>query len=187
VPSSASAEDRAAKQRKAERERADKEAVTKARNRAKEFAALAVLPASEHGPRLAALAKRLDEDEAALHAAFAEYVAVDKEIGDGRSAETWPEPVNTQSLLNDILAQLQRYVVIHDDDAAIVCALAVLFAWVHGEIATYSPILVIQAADIEAAKTTLTLVMSMLTPGSRVIRPLALPPDRPPAPDVIRR
>jgi hypothetical protein len=40
--------------------------------------------------------------------------------------------------LDDILTQIRRYVVIHDNAAADIYAPAVLLAWVHDEIATYS-------------------------------------------------
>jgi putative DNA primase/helicase len=130
---------------------------------------------AEHPARLAALAKRIGEDIDVLRAAFAEYASTDvgggsvsEKTAKGRS-ETWPGPVATAALLDEILAQIQRYVVIHDAAAADICALSVPFAWVHDEAATHSPILVIQAADIESAKTTLTFVLSWLTPQARVI------------------
>ena len=42
------------------------------------------------------------------------------------------------------------------------------FAWCH-DIATFSPILIIQSADADAAKTTACKVVAMLTPRSQVI------------------
>jgi putative DNA primase/helicase len=161
-------EARAEKQRAAARQRADKDTDKKARERTKEFTALAKLPKSEHAARLAALAKQLGEDPDALERAFAEFVAVEETIGPP-DVESWPEPVNAKTWLDEVLVQLRRYIVIHDDAAAVICALSVPFAWVHDEVATYSPILAIQAADVEAAKTTLTLVLSLLTPRARVI------------------
>jgi Protein of unknown function (DUF3631) len=161
-------EARVEKQRVAARQRADQEADKRARERAKEFTALAKLPQSAHAARLAALATRLGEDLDGLERVFAEFVAVEETVGPP-ALESWHKPVNTKIWLDEILVQLRRYVVIHDDAAAVICTLSVAFAWLHDEIATYSPILAIQAADIEGAKTTLTLVLSMLTPRARVI------------------
>jgi putative DNA primase/helicase len=161
-------EDRAEKQRAAARQRADKETDKRARERAQEFRALAGLPRGEHAGRLAALAARLGEDPDALARAFEEFIAVEETVGPP-VADSWPEPVNTRTLLDEVLSQIRRYVVIHDAAAADICALSVPFAWVHDEIATYSPLVAIQAADVEAAKTTLTIVLSQLAPRARVI------------------
>ena len=82
--------------------------------------------------------------------------------------EPWPEPVATEGLLDATLAQLRRYVVIHDEHFAVACALWALFAWCH-EIASYSPLLVVQAADADSAKTTLSKVLELLTPRALMI------------------
>jgi putative DNA primase/helicase len=130
------------------------------------FAEIADLPKLTHETRLREAAKRLKEDFEVLVAEFAVYCA-ERTISE--DLEPWPDPVNTAVLLDDIHAQLLRYVVIHDKAAADICALVTLFAWVHDEIAIYSPIFVIQAADIGSAKTTLTLAIAQLTPRPRVI------------------
>ena len=52
--------------------------------------------------------------------------------------EPWPEPVDGDSLLRDIIRRIQRHVVI-SDDGALVIAFWVMFSWVHDEIATHSP------------------------------------------------
>jgi len=156
------------KRRIADKQRADKQADKRARERAKEFTALFKLPKAEHPARLAALAKRLDEDPDALRDAFAEFTAVEETIGESCAVDAWPDPVNAKALLDDVLAQLRRYLVIHDDDAAVIYALAVLFAWCH-DIATHSPLLVVQGADTETAKSTTCQVHALLTPRSRMI------------------
>jgi hypothetical protein len=163
------AEDHAEKRRVAAQRQADKEADKKARERAKAFAELIKLPTALQAAQLKVLAKRLGEDADALRVEFEEFAAIDEKVGDSGVVETWPDPVNTKALLDDILVQLRRYVVIHDDAAATIYALSVLFAWVHDEIATYSPILVIQGADIECAKSTTSNVLALLAPRARVI------------------
>jgi hypothetical protein len=162
-------EARAEKQRVADQRRVDKQADKKARERAKEFAALLKLPTAVHEARLAALAKRLDEDSDALRDEFATFTAVEDKVGDSSAAEPWPEPVNAKALLDAILGQIRRYIVIHDDSAAIMYALSVLFAWCHDEVATFSPILVVHGADADTAKTTLCHILGRLTPRSHMV------------------
>src|SRR5262245_14454614 len=76
--------------------------------------------------------------------------------------EPWPEPVDMQALLNELTAQLRRYVVVHDD-AAIAITLWMAFAWVH-EIAVHSPLLIITSAEPDSGKSTLLGVLGFLTP-----------------------
>jgi hypothetical protein len=61
------------------------------------------------------------------------------------------------------LAQVRRYVVIHDDAAAVAVTLWIAFAWMH-EIAVHSPILEFTSADSDCGKTTMCGVLKYLTP-----------------------
>ena len=173
-------EDRAKKQRevvKREKERKDerreqqekKDAEKKDRERQAGLDVIAKLPRGEHETGLRQLARRLGEDVEALRAEL-EVLLTDKEEATRRAAgEPWPEPVNTKELLDESLALLRDYFVIHDDAAATIYALSVPFAWIHDEIAAHSPLLVIQAADSDVAKTNLTKALLQLMPRSRMI------------------
>jgi len=143
-------------------EKADKDAERKQREREKEFAAIAKLPSAQHEPRLAALAKRLDENLDVLRDEFAEFTAVEDK-GSGIEIEPWPEPVDARALLTELTTQVRRYVVIHDDAAAVAVVLWICFAWVH-EIAVHSPLLLLIGADSDTGKTTACSVLRYSTP-----------------------
>jgi hypothetical protein len=163
------------KQDRAERDarRAEKEAEKAATKKEKErLAALGVilkLPRSEHAIRLQQLARRLGDPLDTLQAEFDQLLADEAAVAEREASEPWPEPVNTKELLDDVSVQLRRYVVIHDEAAATVYAVTALFAWMHDEIATFSPILVVQGADTEVAKSLLCKIHSLLTPRARMI------------------
>jgi len=173
-------EDRAEKQRVAkEREegRLDRQAKKDAEKKAEKkeckrqgaLAALAKLPRSLHETNLRQLARQFGEDIDGLRAEL-ELLLADAEAAIVREAgEPWLEPVNTKELLDETLAQIRRYIVIHDDAAAIIHTVAIPFAWVHDEVATFSPLLVVQGADMDEAKTTLCHIHSMMTPRQLVI------------------
>src|SRR5215472_9794728 len=146
-------EDRAEKQRTAkereEERRADKEARAdrqarkdaekKERERLKELSAIAKLPRAEHEAKLQQLARRLGEDIEGLRTEF-ELLLADAEAAVVReAAEPWPEPVDTKQLLDETLALLRCYVVVHDEASATIYALTVPFAWIHDAVATFSP------------------------------------------------
>jgi Protein of unknown function (DUF3631) len=78
--------------------------------------------------------------------------------------EPWPEPVEGDSLLRDIIRRLKRHVVFRSDDEPLTIALWVMFSWVHDEAAVYSPILVVTSAEPESGKTTTLGVMAFLMP-----------------------
>jgi hypothetical protein len=155
-------DERKRREQQREQERAEKEAEKKQREREKELAAILKLPSAEHESRLAALAKRSGEDLDFLREEFSE-LAVEKKNGGIGYVEPWPEPVDLNALLTETTAQTQRYVVIHDDAAAVAITLWIAFAWVH-EIAVHSPILRIISGDADAGKTTLCGVLKHLTP-----------------------
>jgi hypothetical protein len=77
--------------------------------------------------------------------------------------EPWPEPVDGDSLLREIVARLRRHVVLSADDALAI-ALWVMFAWVHEEVAVNSPILNVNSAEPESGKSTTLGVISFLAP-----------------------
>jgi Protein of unknown function (DUF3631) len=152
-------EERIRREQKREQERAEKEAERKRKEREKAFEALAKLPRVAHELRLAELAKRLDEDVDLLRDEFAAFIGPDAEtVG----LEPWDEPVDTQALLNELMARVRRFVVMHDDVATAV-SLWVMFSWLH-EIAVHSPNLIVTSAERDSGKTTLLGVLGFLTP-----------------------
>jgi putative DNA primase/helicase len=136
--------------------------------RERALASIMAMPAAECETTLRALALQLGEDYAALHAEFETRVEAERERIRRGEVEPWPEPVETRALLNELTTQLQRYLVIHQPEAATAMALWTCFAWCH-DIATFSPILVIQSADADGGKTTACKVVAMLTPRAQVI------------------
>jgi putative DNA primase/helicase len=142
-----------------EQEREQKEEQRRREKRAKEFETIAKLPRLAHESRLAELAKRLGEDIELLREEFAGFVVPDE---DTKAVEPWSEPVETAVLLTELMAQLRRFVVLHDD-AAIAITLWVCFAWVH-ELAVHSPLLVITSPEADSGKTTTLGVLERVTP-----------------------
>ena len=151
------------KRARREQERADKEAERKRKQCEKELTALLKLPSAEQESRLAALAKRLDEDVDFLREELSKLIAAAEEEGAILAVEPWPEPIATGELLNEVQAQLARFVVIHDEAMAVAVVLWIAFAWVH-EIAVHSPSLVFTGADADIGKTTACGVLKFLTP-----------------------
>jgi hypothetical protein len=98
--------------------------------------------------------------------------AIDAELNERRSAaplhgfwivEPWPEPVDGDSLLRDIIRRIRRHVVCSHDDALVI-ALWIIFSWVHEEVAIHSPLLLITSAEPESGKTTALNLVSYLAP-----------------------
>jgi putative DNA primase/helicase len=79
--------------------------------------------------------------------------------------EPWPEPIDGDSLLRDIIIRLRRHVVCSHDDALAI-ALWIMLSWVHDEVATHSPLLVITSAEPMSGKTTALAVVALLIPRS---------------------
>jgi putative DNA primase/helicase len=77
--------------------------------------------------------------------------------------EPWPEPVEGNSLIRDIVRKLQKHVVL-THEGALAIALWVMLAWVHDEVATHSPILDAMSAEPESGKTTLLGIVWFLAP-----------------------
>jgi hypothetical protein len=171
-------EGRAEKQKstaKREEER-KKEAERQQREKEKALAGIIKLPKSEHEGKLKELAKKLGEDIKLLRDELATLIGDDEKIKTGE-VEPWDEPVDTRALLNELMVQFRRYIVVHDEAAATVIMLWICFAWCH-EMATFSPILVVQGADTEMAKTNACKVIALLTPRAHVIvEPRHCPPS----------
>jgi|SRR5215471_998999 len=148
---------------------AEKKAERKERERQKALATIAKLPRSEHEAQLRELSRRLDEDLGGLREELALLLA-DAEMAKVRAAgEPWPEAVDGRVLLDETEALLRDYVVVHDDASATIYTLATPFAWVHDEIAIWSPLLVVQGADTESAKSLVCDIHSLLTPRAHVV------------------
>jgi putative DNA primase/helicase len=162
-----------------EQQRAQKEADKEAEKRQRELehalAEIAKLPAVAHEQKLAALAERTGNDLDFLRGELSQLVA-EGQIGAITSPppELWTEPVNLSVLLTETLTQIRRYVAIHNEAAAVATVLWVAFSWVH-EIAVHSPILRIDADDIDAGKSTLCKVLKFLTPRASTVASLSGP------------
>jgi hypothetical protein len=121
------------------------------------------------------VATRLGEDINGLRAQFAELLDAERErrgIGD---VEPWPKAIDVNTLLNDIHKHRRRYIIIHDEHGAVATTLWTAQSWVHNEIATHSPPLLITSADDEgnAAKTLLCKYLQYQTPRGKVVGELS--------------
>ena len=161
-------------ERRAQKE-ADKQVEKEQRELEKALAEIAKLPTAVHEQKLATLAERTDKDLNFLRDELSQLVA-EEEVGAAASSapELWAEPADLNVLLVETLAQIRRFVVIHDDAAAVAVVLWVAFSWVH-EIAVHSPMLRIVADDIDAGKTTLCNVLKFLTPRAFAVANLTGP------------
>jgi hypothetical protein len=160
-------------QRRAQKE-ANKKAEKRQRERDKALAEITKLPSTVREQQLAVLAKRLDEDLDFLREEFSAFVAVEEASSDIDYIEPWPEPVELHALLMETMAQVRRYVVLHDDAAAAAVTLWIAFAWVH-EIAVHSPILEFTGAEPDTGKTTACGVVKFLTPRAHAAAELTGP------------
>jgi Protein of unknown function (DUF3631) len=148
-----------------EQRQIEKDAERKSKEKTKAFAVIVKLPSSQRDAKLAELAKRLDQDLEVIRDEFTDFVGTDAHADPGY-VEPWPEPVETQALLSELLTQLRRYVVVIHDEGALAVTLWVMMAWLHAEIATHSPILVMTSAEENSGKTTSLGVLERLTPRS---------------------
>src|SRR5262249_39487005 len=79
--------------------------------------------------------------------------------------EPWPESVEGDPLLRDIIRRFKRQVVFRSpDDDPLAIALWIMFSWVHDEAAIHSPILIITSAESECGKSTVLGLLSLLMP-----------------------
>ncbi len=88
-------QERKQRERKREQERIDKKAERTRTQKEKAFERLISLPSEQHEARIVELAKRLDEDLAAIRNGFSAFVgmASDAASTDSWNVEPWPEPV----------------------------------------------------------------------------------------------
>ena len=88
-------QEREQRERKREQERIDKKAERNRKEKEKAFERLISLPSEQHEARLAELAKRLDEDLAAVRNEFSAFVGMAREAAstDFWNVKPWPEPV----------------------------------------------------------------------------------------------
>ena len=68
--------------------------------------------------------------------------------------EPWPEPVDGDSLLRDIIKRIQRHVVISYDDALVIAPSGSCWLGSTTRSATHSPILNINSAEPKSGKST---------------------------------
>ena len=82
--------------------------------------------------RLGELAQRLDEDVAAVRDHFTAFVGMESRAAstDSWNIELWPDPVETQKLLQTISAKIRKYIVLRAE-AVIATALWTMTAWAH--------------------------------------------------------
>jgi hypothetical protein len=158
--------ERQAREERREQERADREARDRQRERDRELTAISRLPRAEHESRLVALAARLGEDLECLRDEFAQFVSTEEVSVASGDVEPWPEPVSTETLLTEVMVQVRRYVVFHDDATAVATILWIAYAWVHNETAVHSTMLLIKSAEGDSGKTTLCGTIRFVTPRS---------------------
>jgi putative DNA primase/helicase len=77
--------------------------------------------------------------------------------------EPWPDEVDGDALIRDILRRIRRHVVLTPDQS-ITIALWILMAWAHSEAAVHSPILLATSAEANSGKTTLIDLIGFLVP-----------------------
>jgi hypothetical protein len=147
-----------------EQERIEKKAERKRKETQKAFERLIGLPREQHEARLAELAKRLDEDLAAVRSDFSAFVGMASDAAsiDSWNVEPWPEPVETRLLLQEIITKICRYIVLRPE-AVTATALWTMTAWAH-EGATHSPILAAISVGPDSGKSTLLGVLRFLVP-----------------------
>src|SRR5580693_4868848 len=157
-------QERKQREQKREQERTDKRAEHKRKEREKAFEGLISLPSEQQEIRLGELAKRLDEDVAIIRDHFTAFVGVQSWTAstDSWNVELWPDPVETQALLQKISAKIRKCIVLRPE-AVIATALWTMTAWAH-EGAAHSPILAAISVEPDSGKSTLLGVLRFLVP-----------------------
>jgi putative DNA primase/helicase len=157
-------QEREQREQKREHERIDKRAERNRKEKEKAFKTLISLPSEQHQTRLAELAKRFDEDFAAIRNDFTAFVGMESRAAstDPWNVEPWPDPVETQALLREISAKISKYIVMRPE-AVTATVLWTMTAWAH-EGATHSPILAAISVEPDSGKSTLLGVLRFLVP-----------------------
>jgi Protein of unknown function (DUF3631) len=157
-------QERKQREQKREQERIDKRAEHRRKEKEKAFKTLISLPSEQHETRLAELAKRLDEDFAAIRNDFTAFVGMESRAAstDPWNVEPWPDPVETQALLQEICAKISKYIIMCPE-AVTATVLWTMTAWAH-EGSTHSPILAAISVEPDSGKSTLLGVLRFLVP-----------------------
>jgi hypothetical protein len=156
---------RQAERARKETERIAREEEAKRKKREEAYELIAKLPRISHEVKLAETAKRLGKDIEILRADFEAFYVPDPT--DTSFIEPWEESVDTRALLQELVAEIRRYVVVHDLDL-VAAVLWVVFAWLH-DLATHSAFLVVTSAEGDNGKTLLCRVLARLTPRALFI------------------
>jgi hypothetical protein len=156
--------------RQREQKRIEDKAKSKAKEKSKAFADIIKLPSDQHEAKLDDLAKRLEEDVAALRAEFAEYCAAETPTCSAEPSEwdieAWPEPVTTVVVLEELIARINQHVKAKPHEVLAI-VLWVMMCWVHEAAAHWSVYLVATSPKEDCGKTTLIIeVVGRLTPKS---------------------
>ena len=122
------------------------------------------MPSEQQETRLGELAKRLDEDVAVIRDHFAAFVGIQSRAAstDSWNVELWPDPVETQALLQKISAKVSKYIIMRPE-AVTATVLWTMTAWAF-EGATHSPILAAISVEPDSGKSTLLGVLRFLVP-----------------------
>src|SRR5262249_243939 len=154
---------------------ADRQARQRQREVDRQLAIILKQPTVEHDSRLMEAAARLGEDINDLRAQFTELLDAERErrgIGD---VEPWPEAINLNALLNDIHRHRRRYIIIHNEHGAVATTVWTAFSWVHNEIATHSPPLLITSPRDDEGNAAKTLLCSYLVHQTPRAKPVTDP------------
>lgn len=128
-----------------------------------ELAAMDPLVAAQH---LKTYAKHLKISVGDLRGALKVFKKQQGEVEEAKDpehwkVEPWGEPVDGAALAADIMDAIGRYVVLtHEQKVGI--TLWVMLSWVHNEIATHSPFLMLSSPEHGCGKSTLLFVLSYL-------------------------
>ena len=157
-------QEREQRERKREQQGIDKKAERKSKEKQKAFEHLISVPSEQHETRLAELAKRFDEDIAAIRDDFTVFVGMESRAAstDPWNVEPWPDPVETRVLLQEISAKISKYIVMRPE-AVTATVLWTTMAWAQ-EGATHSPILAAISVEPDSGKSTLLGVLRFLVP-----------------------
>jgi hypothetical protein len=167
--------ERRARERERAQERRDREAAKAAEKKEREvmkaLAAIVKLPTAEHEAGLKRVARQFDADIETLREEFAALLDDEAEKIRAGIVEPWDAPVTTRELLDAAMAQVVKYVVVHDTVVAPLIPVWTAFAWIH-DIAKFSPVLIFQGADAGMGKSVASEVVSRLSPrGYMIVKP----------------
>jgi putative DNA primase/helicase len=126
------------------------------------------------GQLIKRLARALDVKTETLRGVAEGPVKSKPELSFSATYEPWPDPADAEELFNEIMVRIGKEVIIEPYQLW-VCALWVMFTWVHPQM-EFSPILYITGPTYECGKTTLLNVI-----GKMVIRPAKTANVSPPA------